>query len=339
MKDSKKVHLFGKTAFLLISLASAVILLSSFAFAAEEITGAMVKDLLLKVINFSILIFILVYFVKKPLKDFLSNRRTKIETELKDASLALKKAEKEYKDAEEHLNKLSDEIKNITLEIRSQGEAEKEKIVLRAEELAHKIKEHTDQAVKREFELIQRQIKTETIEQTINTAEAALKGQFKPEDQSRVAEHIASEISKVKDVGVFLQNPISANLKKKVPLDIDKSKSVTAITMDFIKILVAADGETRKNLGDIRKAFDNYVNEITSTSKAQIYSATDISESALTHITSSLKKAVGRDIEVEVIKDPSLVGGIVAKIGSLVFDASIRTQLEGMRENLKKEVV
>jgi F-type H+-transporting ATPase subunit delta len=45
---------------------------------------------------------------------------------------------------------------------------------------------------------------------------------------------------------------------------------------------------------------------------------------------------VGKSIVLDVQQDPGLIGGVVTKIGDLVLDGSVRTQLINMRETLKK---
>jgi F-type H+-transporting ATPase subunit delta len=53
-------------------------------------------------------------------------------------------------------------------------------------------------------------------------------------------------------------------------------------------------------------------------------------------IRAALSKKTGKEIILEVEQDPGLMGGIVTRIGDLVLDGSIRTQLLNMREALKR---
>jgi F-type H+-transporting ATPase subunit delta len=50
----------------------------------------------------------------------------------------------------------------------------------------------------------------------------------------------------------------------------------------------------------------------------------------------ALSKKTGRNIILEVEQDPGLIGGIITRIGDLVLDGSVRTQLLNMRESLKR---
>ncbi len=62
--------------------------------------------------------------------------------------------------------------------------------------------------------------------------------------------------------------------------------------------------------------------------KAEIISAGSMSETDLNRIKDSLYKATGRNVELTVNVDPSIIGGLITIIGDKAFDNSIKTQLE-----------
>lgn len=62
--------------------------------------------------------------------------------------------------------------------------------------------------------------------------------------------------------------------------------------------------------------------------KAEIVSAGSLSETDLNRIKDSLYNATGRNVELTVNVDPSIIGGLITIIGDKVFDNSIKTQLE-----------
>ena len=53
-------------------------------------------------------------------------------------------------------------------------------------------------------------------------------------------------------------------------------------------------------------------------------------------LRAALAERTGKKIELEEQVDPSLLGGMVVKVGSTVYDGSVRTQIQKIRENLKK---
>lgn len=67
---------------------------------------------------------------------------------------------------------------------------------------------------------------------------------------------------------------------------------------------------------------------------AEVRSAVPLDEARTKRLADALGTATGRPIEVRVVVDPSVVGGIVAKVGDEVIDGSVRTRLEEAREHL-----
>jgi F-type H+-transporting ATPase subunit delta len=70
--------------------------------------------------------------------------------------------------------------------------------------------------------------------------------------------------------------------------------------------------------------------------RASVVAATNLSKTNINKIQASLAKKTGKTVVLDVQKDTSLIGGIITKIGDLVLDGSVKTQLINMRETLKK---
>ncbi|MBW2313523.1 MAG: ATP synthase F1 subunit delta [Deltaproteobacteria bacterium] len=70
---------------------------------------------------------------------------------------------------------------------------------------------------------------------------------------------------------------------------------------------------------------------------ARITSARPLDDATRERLVEALSQRTGKKVHVEVNVDPSLIGGVVAQVGGLVFDGSLRTQLEQLRTNLTKD--
>ena len=70
--------------------------------------------------------------------------------------------------------------------------------------------------------------------------------------------------------------------------------------------------------------------------RAQLVTAYDLSDESVEKIRDALAKLTGNEVALEVETDPSLIGGVVTKVGDLVLDGSIKTQLLNMKETLKR---
>lgn len=69
--------------------------------------------------------------------------------------------------------------------------------------------------------------------------------------------------------------------------------------------------------------------------RAKVTSAVPLDDAAIHAIAEKLSAATQKKVLVERAVDPAILGGVVAQVGSVVYDGSIRTQLEDLRRTLK----
>ena len=87
---------------------------------------------------------------------------------------------------------------------------------------------------------------------------------------------------------------------------------------------------------EVCRFYKKLLDEMAKISRAKVTSAIPLSEEAVESIKASLEKTVGQSIVVETEIDPELIGGVVARVGDLVLDGSVRTQLASIKETLIK---
>lgn len=68
--------------------------------------------------------------------------------------------------------------------------------------------------------------------------------------------------------------------------------------------------------------------------RAELRSAVPLSADAVQAIESRLGAATGKNVAIEAVVDPDLIGGVVAKVGSTVYDGTVKSQLERLRRKL-----
>jgi F-type H+-transporting ATPase subunit delta len=66
---------------------------------------------------------------------------------------------------------------------------------------------------------------------------------------------------------------------------------------------------------------------------AEVHSAVELTEDQKTRLAAALKQRTGKDVEIIVVIDPSVIGGIVTQIGDTVIDGSVRQRLSQLRES------
>ena len=69
---------------------------------------------------------------------------------------------------------------------------------------------------------------------------------------------------------------------------------------------------------------------------AEVRTAFELDEETVQRLAEALSRATGKQVEVKTVIDPSLVGGVVARVGDTVIDGSLRHRMEGLRQALQR---
>jgi len=86
----------------------------------------------------------------------------------------------------------------------------------------------------------------------------------------------------------------------------------------------------------IRAAYGALADEAAGRMRARVVSASPLSDAQRERLRRALAERTGRQLELELEVDDSLLGGAIATVGGVVFDGSLRTQLEQLRANLMR---
>ena len=82
--------------------------------------------------------------------------------------------------------------------------------------------------------------------------------------------------------------------------------------------------------------YERLADDAAGRTKADVVTASPLDTSQQDRLRQALSARTGRDVELDVTIDPSLIGGVIASVGALVFDGSLRTQLTQLRASLTK---
>ncbi|GJE56592.1 ATP synthase subunit delta [Methylobacterium thuringiense] len=104
---------------------------------------------------------------------------------------------------------------------------------------------------------------------------------------------------------------------------------IDGIAANFIKLTAA--NRRLFALPDMIRGYREKVRESKGIVRAEVRVAEKPSDALIQEIAATLREVAGSEIELDLKVDPSLIGGIVVKIGSRMVDASLRTKLNGIR--------
>ncbi|MBM9537252.1 F0F1 ATP synthase subunit delta [Desulfobulbus alkaliphilus] len=161
------------------------------------------------------------------------------------------------------------------------------------------------------------------------------KEQGATEEFSRILNALAGLYADT-DAGICdaVTNPLyPLEVRQKVMAKIAESVQADAIMTSFLNLLI--EKKRADILPDIAHELQVMVDKDQGISHGSIVTAFDIEPALLDKIQATLEKITGNRVILETRVDPSIIGGIIAKVGDLVLDGSIRTQLNGLKESIK----
>lgn len=99
-------------------------------------------------------------------------------------------------------------------------------------------------------------------------------------------------------------------------------------------LFVVLDHRRMALVPEIQLAFDAQLDKRRGIARAQITSASRLSDAEKAELRTVLEKLSGRQVEAEYREDPGLIAGAVVRVGSKIYDGSVRTQLQRLRTKL-----
>lgn len=133
---------------------------------------------------------------------------------------------------------------------------------------------------------------------------------------------------------LFASPAITPDAKKAVIAELAARLGLQKTTTRFIEHL-AETGRIRY-VRDVRQAFEELLAERQNRAIARVTTAVQLGGGELAEIRKKLEAVTGKQVEVDALVDPAVIGGARAQIGSVVYDGTIRNQLGKMRERLVK---
>lgn len=135
----------------------------------------------------------------------------------------------------------------------------------------------------------------------------------------------------------FLANPIfDQNDKKAIIEEVLKRINISGMTGNFLKLLV--DKRRIDILPDIEICYREIIDNTLKKVRADIKTAFPLSTELSGSIKNKLEELTGKKVDVTIEDDSTLLGGVVVKIGDTVYDGSIKTQLNNIRNLLGEDI-
>ena len=160
------------------------------------------------------------------------------------------------------------------------------------------------------------------------------KEEDKFEEYNETLQGVAGLYVSHSEVADALTNPLyPLDIRQKVMVGMIASMGVEKIMANFLNLLVE-----KKRAGILPEVAEEYqimVDNEKNVSHGSVVSAIELSEALQVKVRATLEKLTGKKVELTTSVDPSIIGGIIAKVGDLELDGSIRTQLASLKDSIK----
>ena len=165
------------------------------------------------------------------------------------------------------------------------------------------------------FELAKEQSQLELVENDLNSILAML-------DESS-------------DLMRMVRSPVfSADDQLKALAALLGQAGIGGLALNFVKLI--AHNRRLFALPDMIKAFRTLAGDARGEVGADVASATALNDRHLQALKETLKASIGKDVQINASVDPSLLGGLVVKVGSRMIDSSLRTKLSTLKLRMKE---
>ena len=159
---------------------------------------------------------------------------------------------------------------------------------------------------------------------------------LKPEDAVAQLRAVEQTITESSELRIALLTPAIQNSRKHaVMARVLDTIGGSPLIRNFVYVVI--DHRRIGIITDIREAFEQALDERMGFVRAEVISAAPLEPRRSAGLESELSRVTGKRMRLRFDVDPELIGGVVARIGSTVYDGSVRGQIEQLRRRLVEQ--
>jgi F-type H+-transporting ATPase subunit delta len=137
------------------------------------------------------------------------------------------------------------------------------------------------------------------------------------------------------DLQRLVRSPVfSADTQLKALSAVLHKAGITGTPANFLKVLTA--NRRLFAVGDVIRGYRALVAKFKGEATADVTVAEQLNAGNLDALKAALKSVTGKDVALNVNVDPSIIGGLVVKLGSRMVDSSLRTKLNSIKHAMKE---
>lgn len=166
-------------------------------------------------------------------------------------------------------------------------------------------------------------------------AVGAAKGEAEQAKYGEQLVAIGASIEEAPEAMTFFRNPaFTVEEKKAVLSKLIEKVSVDPMVKNFCDLL--ADNGRVEMLPAVASDYKAMIDAVSGVIAGELITVSELSEDRKSAIQANLEKQAGKKLELSFATDRDILGGIVLKVGDRVMDASLKAQLQILKENIKR---
>jgi F-type H+-transporting ATPase subunit delta len=135
-------------------------------------------------------------------------------------------------------------------------------------------------------------------------------------------------------VHLFTNPTVDSEAKQKVLEELLGKRGIQDLTKRFVHVLLSKN--RLLGIGEIAVAYQDFSDQLNNRVRARIITAAPLKDEEVDRIRKTLSGMADQEVVLELEVDGNILGGIVAHLGSQVYDGSLKNQLQQIKENLSK---
>jgi len=152
------------------------------------------------------------------------------------------------------------------------------------------------------------------------------------EDLKKIG-NLLKENRELKGILVSVAYPTAT--RKAIVRAVFKPLGLSKSTVDFIALLI--DRERMDHFAEIVKSYETLCDDTCGRIRATLVTATELPPELVRLIKGQFESKTGKEVVLSIEENPSLIGGVLTRIGNVIYDGSLKTQLLRVKESLYRE--
>ena len=147
----------------------------------------------------------------------------------------------------------------------------------------------------------------------------------------------SSVLKESRDLAEFFANPVFDNSDKLAVIgEILDKVGMSTTTSNFLMLLV--DKRRVDILEQIEECYQRYMDDVLNKVRVGVKTAFPLSSELSARIKKQMEGLTGKNVEMVIDEDPSLLGGVVIGVGDTLYDGSVKAQLNDIRGLIREEM-